>query len=352
MTFPIKGKKHRNSVLFKRRVREGTSISATTLSHPASKHGNVDRPGNRDPSSLTNHTERPGFTGSDTEAESEGNSFYASSSSPPIAKEHPVIMIPDTFTELPPLRDLLNTQTSFLQEQTIQECLPFLAGKVGIPTNTHGVPHLDRSRHVQFLHKSLGKKPSAYVAADASRPWMFYWALAGLATMGEDISSYRERIISTCRPIQNLTGGFGGGNGQMSHLAPTYAVVLSLAMVGGPEALDIIDRKAMWKWLGALKTSSGGFRMAIGGEEDIRGAYCALILITLLSLPLDLPQDAPTRSSGLTTMLDGLPEYIGRCQTFEGGIAARPDAEAHGAYAFLAVASLCILGEPHVTIPK
>jgi protein farnesyltransferase subunit beta len=39
-------------------------------------------------------------------------------------------------------------------------------------------------------------------------------------------------------------------------------------------------------------------------------------------------------------------------QTFEGGIAARPDAEAHGAYAFLAVASLCILGEPHVTIPK
>jgi len=46
--------------------------------------------------------------------------------------------------------------------------------------------------------------------------------------------------------------------------------------------------------------------------------------------------------------------YFANCagQTFEGGISARPDAEAHGAYAFLALASLCILGEPHLMIPK
>lgn len=183
-------------------------------------------------------------------------------------------MIPDIFTTLPSIRDLLNTKTSQAQEGTIQECLPFLSGlEQGVKYNDQGVPNLDRIRHIQFLHKSLRKLPAPYVAADASRPWMFYWALAGLSTMGEDVSQYRERIISTVRPIQNATGGFGGGNGQMSHLAPTYAVMLSLAIVGGKEAFDIIDRKTMWKWLGALKQPDGGFQMSIGGEEDVR---CAL----------------------------------------------------------------------------
>jgi len=88
--------------------------------------------------------------------------------------------------------------------------------------------------------------------------------------MGEDISHYRERLIATVQPIQNATGGFGGGNGQMSHLAPTYAIILSLVIAGGQEALDVIDRKAMWKWLGSLKQPNGGFQMAIGGEVDVR----------------------------------------------------------------------------------
>lgn len=180
-------------------------------------------------------------------------------------------MIPDLFTTLPPIRDLLHTGTSQVQDETIQECLPFLAGvKPNINCNEHGVPHLDRKRHIDFLHKTLRRLPAPYVAADASRPWMFYWALAGLVAMGEDITQYRERLISTVLPIQNSTGGFGGGNGQMSHLAPTYAILLSLAIVGGDDAFGIIDRKAMWKWLGALKQPDGGFQMCVGGEEDVR----------------------------------------------------------------------------------
>lgn len=45
-------------------------------------------------------------------------------------------------------------------------------------------------------------------------------------------------------------------------------------------------------------------------------------------------------------------ELIFPGQTFEGGISSRPDAEAHGAYAFCALACLCILGDPHIMIPK
>ena len=92
--------------------------------------------------------------------------------------------------------------------------------------------------------------------------------------------------------------------------------------------------------------------MAVGGEEDVRGAYCAMVMISLLQLPLELPPDAPARAKGLTTLLDGLPEYLSRCQTFEGGISGAPQTEAHGAYAFCVLACLCILGPPQQMLPK
>lgn len=55
----------------------------------------------------------------------------------------------------------------------------------------------------------------------------------------------QTRVIASLTPLQNPTGGFGGGHGQYSHLATTYASILSLITVGGKEAYDIVDRKAM-----------------------------------------------------------------------------------------------------------
>ena len=185
--------------------------------------------------------------------------------------------IPSLFTNPPPIFDALTTETSTLQASTINECLPFLRGSPlalpNVPLNSHGVPGLDRARHIAFLHKTLQRLPAGYAAADASRPWMFYWALAGLCALGEReaaVEAYRERLIATVRPLQHPDGGFGGGNGQMAHLAPTYAVILALAIVGGEEALEVVDRRALWRWLGRLKQRDGGFQMAVGGEEDVR----------------------------------------------------------------------------------
>lgn len=39
-----------------------------------------------------------------------------------------------------------------------------------------------------------------------------------------------------------IKGGFGGGPKQLPHCAPMYASVLSLLIVGTPEAYDVIDR--------------------------------------------------------------------------------------------------------------
>ncbi|KAH8599639.1 terpenoid cyclases/protein prenyltransferase alpha-alpha toroid [Bisporella sp. PMI_857] len=328
MPFLIKGKKNRQNVVFQRRaMAEQVPSSSPSFSNnlpyrnretPQSGFVVEDFSGSEDTDSQDDFVVS---TGPRSTFEISAATAYAS-------------MIPDLFKTLPPLKDNLGTQTSRIQDKTIQECLPFLAGeKSELRYNDHGIPHLDKNRHIAFLHNALKKLPAAYVAADASRPWMFYWSLAGLSILGEDISGYRDKLIST-----------------MSHLAPTYAILLSLIMVGGEAALDVIDRKSMWKWLGALKQPDGGFQMSVGGEADVRGAYCAAVIISLLNLPLDLPRDSPAWSEKGATLLTNLPEYVAR-PNIRGGISGKPDAEAHGAYAFCALACLCLIGEPHVIIP-
>lgn len=245
----------------------------------------------------------------------------------------------------------LETKTSEAQNDTFEGCVPLLTGEesTGLPLNSHGIPHLVRDRHAKFLATWLLQLPAPYVALDASRPWIFYWTMAGLSFLGKDVSQYKDRMIETVRPLQNPSGGFGGGHGHMSHCAGTYASILGLAAVGGLEA---VDREAMWHFMGQMKQADGGFTMAAGAEEDIRGAYCAMTAISLLNLPLDLPSDAPARKAGLDRFTDRLGEWVSKCQTYEGGIAGAPTNEAHGAYAFCALACLSILDAPHISIPK
>ena len=106
--------------------------------------------------------------------------------------------VPELFTTLPPIRDVLSTETSTLQDRMVQECLPYLLvvegpSKSPFDFNSHGLPRLDRESHVEYLHGSLGKLPRGFVGADASRPWLLYWALTGLYLLGEDISHYRDQ---------------------------------------------------------------------------------------------------------------------------------------------------------------
>ncbi|EEH45460.2 uncharacterized protein PADG_01610 [Paracoccidioides brasiliensis Pb18] len=264
--------------------------------------------------------------------------------------------IPDIFTQLPPIRDSLVTETSRAQDATVDQCLPFLMGMASSQNdsfNQFGVPRLDRDAHISFLYDSLESYPDRFVGLDSNRPWMVYWALAGLHMLGEDVTKFRQRVIATAAPMQNASGGFGGGHGQLSHCASSYAIILSLALVGGEDAFKLVNRRAMWQWLGKLKQPDGGFQVTLGGEEDVRrGAYCAMVMIALLGLPLQLPLDSPARQAGFDTFLSGLPEYLSRCQTFEGGISGSPGTEAHGAYAFCALACLCILGAPKEMMNK
>ncbi|KAL2266215.1 hypothetical protein VTJ83DRAFT_5567 [Remersonia thermophila] len=257
--------------------------------------------------------------------------------------------IPSLFTQYPVVRDPLVTPTSRVQDETIEACLPFLRGESDDVTtyNEHGVASLNRENHLPFLRQWLGRLPGRLMGFDAGRPWFFYWCLSALTLLGEDVTQYRADLVETVRYLQNPEGGFGGGFGHLSHLATTYAVVLALALVGGEEAYDVIDRKAMWRWLCRLKQPDGGFQVCVGGEEDIRGAYCAAVIITLLRLPLELTPESPAyKEDRSVNLFTGVADYVRRCQTYEGGISGQPNAEAHGAYAFCALGCLAILDHP------
>lgn len=52
-------------------------------------------------------------------------------------------------------------------------------------------------------------------------------------------------VPSVCQFLelcQSPDGGFGGGPGQYPHLAPTYAAVNALCIIGTEEAYDVINR--------------------------------------------------------------------------------------------------------------
>ena len=69
-----------------------------------------------------------------------------------------------------------------------------------------------------------------YECLDSSRPWILYWILHSLELLDYYITDpvQIDAIINFLGLCQNPDGGFGGGPGQISHLAPTYASVNAL----------------------------------------------------------------------------------------------------------------------------
>jgi len=52
---------------------------------------------------------------------------------------------------------------------------------------------LYRKKHEKFLKQGLEGCGRAYQALDASRPWLVYWCVHGLALLNTDISDYKIR---------------------------------------------------------------------------------------------------------------------------------------------------------------
>ena len=187
----------------------------------------------------------------------------------------------------------------------------------GFITN-EGKIRLLRQRHVDYLITAITRAlPSGFVVLDASKPWICYWILHALNILDALPTHLHDRIISTLNATQNLSGGFGGCNGQMAHCAPNYAAVLSLCTLGTHKALEIIDRKKMYSFFLSVKHASGGFRMHHDGEIDTRGTYTVLAIARIMNIMT-------------AELIEGVAEFLLSCQTYEGGFGGEPFNEAHG----------------------
>ncbi|XP_020380925.1 protein farnesyltransferase subunit beta [Rhincodon typus] len=191
-------------------------------------------------------------------------------------------------------------------------------------------PVLQREKHFQYLKKGLRHLSESYSCLDASRPWLCYWILHSLELLGEPIDDCMAsdicQFLSRC---QSPNGGFAGGPGQEPHLAPTYAAVNALCIIGTEEAYNVINREKLLEFLYSVKQPNGSFTMHVSGEVDVRSAYCAASVASLTNIVTP-------------TLFEGTPEWVLRCQNWEGGIGGVPGMEAHGGYTFCGMAAMVI----------
>eukprot|EP00941_MAST-03F_sp_MAST-3F-sp1_P003372 g3372.t1 len=242
--------------------------------------------------------------------------------------------------------DGYDTTSSDQQADCEEECFRLLARQFALDPpfreklvergllNSSGEVLLLRDRHIEYLYNGLNEKLNqGFACLDASRPWLVYWMVHGLSLLGARPEPLFPRIVDFLQRCQNqLTGGFAGGPQQLAHLAPTYAAVLALASISTEEALSVPNRGKMYRWMMSLKHATGGVHIHEGGEVDIRSTYLCLAVAKILNI--------------LTPELaDGMEKYVLDCQTYEGGFGGEPMNEAHGGYAFNALAALHLLGK-------
>lgn len=230
--------------------------------------------------------------------------------------------------------DRLETSSSVEQDQVERSIEPLLQKFFSDQELDPSFPLLNRERHIAFLLRGLKRLSEGYECLDASRPWLCYWILHSLSLLenlpSEDVLQHVVDFLGRC---QHPDGGFSGGPGQLPHLAPTYAAVNALCIIGSKEALAVINRRTLASFIRRMRDpESGGFKLEETGETDVRGAYCAA---SVAHLTQTMQRD----------MFAGTGEWVLSCQTYEGGFAGCPGMEAHGGYSFCAFAALVLLGK-------
>ncbi|XP_042028107.1 protein farnesyltransferase subunit beta-like [Salvia splendens] len=190
-----------------------------------------------------------------------------------------------------------------------------------------------RENHIEYLTESLKQLGRNFCVLDANRPWLCYWIIQSIALLGDCVDDKLENgFIDFLSRCQDQDGGYGGGPGQMPHLATTYAAVNALITVGGQNSLSSINREKLYDFLLRMKVASGGFRMHDGGEVDVRACYTAISVASVLNILDD-------------RLIQNVGDYIVSCQTYEGGIAGEPFSEAHGGHTFCGLAAMVLINE-------
>ncbi|KAK1770237.1 terpenoid cyclases/protein prenyltransferase alpha-alpha toroid [Phialemonium atrogriseum] len=260
-------------------------------------------------------------------------------------------------------------------------------------------PPLDTERHIRYFTRCLRSLlPHHYTPNDGNRMALGYFILSALdlltpspptaapatstAAGGGDRAQFRQWILSCRQP----GGGFAGSPSlalparacegwdfdaraavpehlEIASLPATCFAVMLLAMLAGEEedaeaAFGEVDRVGTLRWLRRLQREDGSFGEVLGelrggrgggwegefiaGGKDMRYCYLAAMLRWMLR------GDVREGEVGWVEDIDveGLVRYIGRSQTYDGGIAESSQHEPHAGYAYCAISALSLLDRP------
>jgi protein farnesyltransferase subunit beta len=193
---------------------------------------------------------------------------------------------------------------------------------------------LNSQDHIRFCLSALEELPKEVSKLNSGQPWLLFWITNSLYLLKNPVNyEVSLGIIEYLRQCMDQSGGFSGGPYQLPHLASNYAAMMTLVNLNLPEGYQLINVQKMKQFIISCRRQeeAGSYRMHDQGESDMRAIYCALSVASLLNILTE-------------EITDSVAEYIGTCQTYEGGFAAEPLGEAHGGYTYCALASLCILG--------
>uniref|UniRef100_A0A0E0N261 Protein farnesyltransferase subunit beta n=1 Tax=Oryza rufipogon TaxID=4529 RepID=A0A0E0N261_ORYRU len=201
-----------------------------------------------------------------------------------------------------------------------------------------------REQHVEYLTRGLKHLGPSFHVLDANRPWLCYWIIHALALLDEIPDDVEDDIVDFLSRCQDKDGGYGGGPGQLPHLATTYAAVNTLVTIGSERALSSVNRDNLYKFMLRMKDTSGAFRMHDGGEIDVRASYTAISVASLVNiLDGELAKGVkPMKVALLGNRMLKLMGWVAFRQGVECGFQGRTNKLVDGCYSFWQGAALAL----------
>jgi len=195
---------------------------------------------------------------------------------------------------------------------------------------------LEKKKIVKYCTEGLRNMSQGYESLDASRPWLIYWNLHSLDLIDYELDDQQKHEICEFLELcQSPSGGFGGGPGQIPHLAPSYAAMNVIAILGCnnfQRAYAVVNRDKMADFIRSMwNPANGSFQMHEDGEADTRAVYCAASIATMLRLDM-------------SDIFDKSIEYVISCQSWDGGFSPIPGGESHGGFTYTSLAALTMFG--------
>lgn len=144
---------------------------------------------------------------------------------------------------------------------------------------------VDTPLHLKYIHFVLHELGEHIIHFDNAQPWLHYYTIHTAHILGHDLSQEDKQLMKKALQYCH-SEGFGGGHGQLPHLAPTYAAFLASIELG-PDSYDLLNRQKLYSFFKKCK-KGGRFMMHEEGECDLRAIFIVTLITKTLNLPADL----------------------------------------------------------------